>query len=83
MQIQSHGMFTQVNARTRSIETEDLDMPVKIDAPQDPFGDDVSLSIRCEHRSGLANLSWGRTNVMRGLLTEFESIPANGQSGEE
>ena len=48
MQIQSHGMFTQVNARTRSIETEDLDMPVKIDAPQDPFGGDVSLSIRCE-----------------------------------
>ena len=52
-------MFTQVNAETQCIETAGVNMPVKIGAPQNPFGDDVSIflpvrstacqsSFRCE-----------------------------------
>ena len=41
-------MFTPVNAEPRCIETEDVNMPFEIGAPQDPFGDDVSIFIRCE-----------------------------------
>jgi hypothetical protein len=56
------GVITPVNAEPLCVETEDVNMPLENAAPQDPFGDDVSIFIRCEAACTL--LSVRRTKRM-------------------